>query len=59
MTVRLFAQLRERAGRGALELDLPDGARVRDAIAAVGDLAEGVPVVMAVNREYAGEDADQ
>ena len=57
VTVRLFAQLRERAGRSSLELDLPDGARVRDAIAAVGDLAEGVPVVMAVNREYAGEDA--
>lgn len=57
VTVRLFAQLRERAGRSSLELDLPDGARVRDALAAVGDLAEGVPVVMAVNREYAGEDA--
>ena len=57
VTVRLFAQLRERAGQSSLELDLPDGARVRDAIAAVGDLAEGVPVVMAVNREYAGEDA--
>ena len=57
VTVRLFAQLRERAGKPTLELDLPDGARVRDAIAAVGDLAAGVPVVMAVNREYAGEDA--
>jgi molybdopterin synthase catalytic subunit len=56
VTVRLFAQLRERAGQSSLELDLPDGARVRDAIAAVGDLAEGVPVVMAVNREYAGAD---
>jgi molybdopterin synthase catalytic subunit len=57
VTVRLFAQLRERAGRSSVELDLPDGARVRDALAAVGELAEGVPVVMAVNREYAGEDA--
>ena len=57
VTVRLFAQLRERAGRSSLELDLPDGARVRDAIAAVGELADGVPVVMAVNRQYAGEDA--
>ncbi|HEY2635798.1 MAG TPA: molybdenum cofactor biosynthesis protein MoaE [Solirubrobacteraceae bacterium] len=54
--VRLFAMLRERAGRGEIELDLPDGARVRDALAAVDDLAGGVPVVMAVNREYAGED---
>jgi molybdopterin synthase catalytic subunit len=51
--VRLFAQLRERAGAPVLELDLPDGARVADAIAAVGDLAEGLPLVMAVNREYA------
>ncbi|MDP9344249.1 MAG: molybdenum cofactor biosynthesis protein MoaE [Actinomycetota bacterium] len=51
--VRLFAGLRERAGRGELELDLPDGARVSDALAAVGDLAAGVPLVMAVNREYA------
>jgi molybdopterin synthase catalytic subunit/molybdopterin converting factor small subunit len=57
VTVRLFAQLRERAGRPSLELDLPAGARVRDAIAAVGDVAAGIPVVMAVNREYAGEDA--
>ena len=55
--VRLFAQLRERAGRSELELDLPEGARVRDALAAVGDLAAGLPVVMAVNREYAAEDA--
>jgi molybdopterin synthase catalytic subunit len=56
VTVRLFAQLRERAGRGELELELPDGARVRDALAAVGDLAAGLPVVMAVNREYAAAD---
>ena len=55
--VRLFAGLRERAGRSELELELPDGARVADALAAVGDLVKGVPVVMAVNREYAAEDA--
>jgi len=54
--VRLFAQLRERHGAPVLELDLPEGARVADAIAAVGDLAEGLPLVMAVNREYADED---
>ena len=53
VSVRLFAGLRERAGRGELELDLPEGARVADALAAVGDLAAGVPLVMAVNREYA------
>lgn len=54
--VRLFAQLRERAGRDAVELDLPDGARVADALAALSDVAGGLPVVMAVNREYAAAD---
>lgn len=57
VTVRLFAQLRERAGRRELELDLPDGAVVGDALVAVGELTAGVPVVMAVNREYADERA--
>jgi molybdopterin synthase catalytic subunit len=55
--VRLFAQLRERAGRGEVEVELPEGARVADAIAALGDVAAGLPVVMAVNREYADESA--
>ena len=54
--VRLFAQLRERAGRSELELELPEGALVSDALAAVGDLAAGLPLVMAVNREYARAD---
>jgi len=56
--VRLFAQLRERAGRAELELDLPDGARVADALAAVEDLAAGLPLVLAVNREYAPRDQE-
>jgi molybdopterin converting factor subunit 1 len=57
--IRLFAQLRERAGTSSLELELPDGARVRDALAAdeVAALAAGLPLVMAVNREYASQDA--
>jgi molybdopterin converting factor subunit 1 len=55
--IRLFAQLRQRAGRSEVSLDLEDGARVRDAIVALGDLVAGLPVVMAVNREYADEDA--
>jgi MoaE-MoaD fusion protein len=55
--VRLFAMLRERAGRAEIELELPEGSRVRDALAAVEDLAGGLPLVMAVNREYAPEDA--
>jgi MoaE-MoaD fusion protein len=58
ITVRLFAVLRERAGRAELELDLPDGARVRDALAAVEHIAPGVPLVLAVNREYAGPDVE-
>jgi molybdopterin synthase catalytic subunit/molybdopterin converting factor small subunit len=56
VTVRLFAILRERAGSGEVVLDLPAGARVRDALDSLSGLAEGVPLVMAVNREYASED---
>ena len=56
VTVRLFAALRERAGSDRLELELPDGARVADALAAVDGLAEGLPLVLAVNREYAARD---
>src|SRR4051795_1329132 len=56
VTVRLFAMLRERAGARELTLELPDGARVRDALAELGELAAGLPLVMAVNREYAPED---
>ena len=56
VTVRLFAMLRERAGSGELVLDLPDGASVGDALDRLGELAGGVPLVMAVNREYAPRD---
>ena len=52
----LFAMLRERAGARQLTIELPDGARVSDALAELGDLAAGLPLVMAVNREYAPED---
>ena len=51
--IRLFAGLRERAGASSVDLELPEGARVHDAMAALGELTAGVPVVMAVNREYA------
>ncbi|MEX2195846.1 MAG: molybdenum cofactor biosynthesis protein MoaE [Thermoleophilaceae bacterium] len=56
VTVRLFATLRERAGARELTIDLPEGARVRDAVAALDQLAEGLPLLMAVNREYARGD---
>ena len=57
VTVRLFAQLRERAGTNELSIELPEGARVQDAIDELGDLAGELPVVMAVNREYADREA--
>jgi len=58
VTVRLFAMLRERAGASELRLELPDGARVRDALEALGAVTDGLPLVMAVNREYAPEDQE-
>jgi len=57
VTVRLFAMLRDRAGAGSVKLELPEGARVRDALVRLDEIANGVPVVMAVNREYADEDS--
>ena len=49
----MFAGLRERAGAAELELELPEGALVADALDRMRALTEGVPVVMAVNQEYA------
>jgi molybdopterin synthase catalytic subunit len=60
--VRLFAILRERAGREQVELELAEGATVAEAIAAVGslpglgDVVGRLPVRMAVNRDYATEE---
>ena len=51
--MKLFAVLRERAGASEVQIDLPEGARVRDAIESLSDITANVPVVMAVNREYA------
>ena len=51
--VRLFAVLRERAGSDEVELELPDGATVDDALDALGTLTEGLTCLLAVNREYA------
>jgi molybdopterin converting factor subunit 1 len=55
--VRLFAGLRERAGADEVELELPDGALVSDALEQLNAITDGVRVVMAVNREYADSDA--
>jgi molybdopterin converting factor subunit 1 len=63
VTVRLFAILRERAGRDAIELSLPEGATAAEAIEAIrsegtlGDVIGRLPVRMAINREYAEPDA--
>ena len=52
VTVRLFAALRERAGAGERELELPDGARVADVWPAL-ELGEAPPgLVYAVDRRY-------
>jgi molybdopterin synthase catalytic subunit len=56
VTVRLFAVLRERAGAPVVSLELPEGASVGDALERLSHLADGVPLVMAVNREYADEE---
>jgi MoaE-MoaD fusion protein len=59
ISVRLFAILRERAGRSALELELPDGATVADAIErlreepGLDEPLDRIRVAVAVNREYA------
>ncbi|HEY2570192.1 MAG TPA: cyclic pyranopterin monophosphate synthase MoaC [Solirubrobacteraceae bacterium] len=61
VSVRLFAILRERAGTDAVELELPLGATVAEALralsqrAALGDVLARMPVHMAVNRDYADE----
>jgi MoaE-MoaD fusion protein len=64
LQVRLFAVLRERAGRDSLEIELPEGVTVAEALRALadesealGEALEAMPVVMAVNRSYVGADA--
>jgi molybdopterin synthase catalytic subunit len=53
LRIRLFAGLRQRAGADELELDLPEGANVALALEQLDWLTDGMPVVMAVNQEYA------
>lgn len=62
--VRLFAILRERAGRDRIEIELDPGATVADAIGALAEHAalrgvlDRLPVTMAVNRDYAGPETE-
>jgi molybdopterin converting factor subunit 1 len=63
VSVRLFAILRERAGRDSVEIELPEGATVGDAFErlaetpGLAELVERMPLRMAVNREYASAGA--
>jgi MoaE-MoaD fusion protein len=63
VSVRLFASLRERAGRGSLDLELPAGATVAEAISTLGrepgldGILDRIDVAAAINREYARADA--
>ena len=51
--VKLFAALRERVGASERELELPEGASVADAWAAIPELgSEPAGVLYALNREY-------
>ncbi|MGH2902639.1 MAG: molybdenum cofactor biosynthesis protein [Solirubrobacteraceae bacterium] len=58
-TVRLFAILRDRAGTGSIDIELPERATVADALNVLAqrgeleDVLERTSVLMAVNREYA------
>jgi molybdenum cofactor biosynthesis protein MoaC/molybdopterin converting factor subunit 1 len=60
--LRLFAVLRERAGRERMALELPAGATVADALAAaarepgLGEILAAMPVRAALNREYVDDD---
>ena len=57
ISVRLFAGLKERAGAGSLDVEVPEPATVDGLLAAVGETALGpLPprsCIVAVNREYA------
>jgi len=57
VSVRLFAGLRQRAGGSHVEVELPEGARVADLLAAMGSTPVGAlapgQCVVAINREYA------
>ncbi len=56
ISVRLFAGLREHAGTGERELDLPKGSRVADVWPQLGLGEEPPGLLYAVNKAYAGAD---
>jgi molybdopterin synthase catalytic subunit len=56
--VRLFAGLRERAGTAKQELELPEGARVKDAWSALELGEEPAGLLWAVNQQYVDKDRE-
>ncbi len=57
LEVKLFAMLRERAGSGSIEVEVPEGATVGELIGELSELIGAMPVRAAVNREYSSESA--
>lgn len=58
LRVKLFAMLREQAGADSVEIEVAEGAKADDAIAALRecpglDRLDRMPIRLAVNREYA------
>ena len=58
VTVRLFAGLRERAGAGERELELPEASRVADVWPALGLGEEPAGLLYAANHAYVTKDAE-
>ena len=56
VSIRLFAGLRERAGTGARDLELPDGATVGDVWEALELGEQPAGLLYAVNKRYAAAD---
>jgi molybdopterin converting factor subunit 1 len=62
LTLLLFASLRERAGLASLPLEVPEGARVADALAAAAKVVPALSALppgvrAALNQEFTGLDA--
>jgi len=57
VTIRLFAGLRERAGSGEREIELPEGARVADVWARLALGEEPAGLLYALNKRYAPPDS--
>ncbi|HEY8103286.1 MAG TPA: molybdenum cofactor biosynthesis protein MoaE [Gaiellaceae bacterium] len=58
MSIRLFAGLRERAGTGTRQVELPDGARVADVWRELELGDEPAGLLYALNKAYAPADAE-